>query len=228
VSPPRPATQLRRTLRRLTIDAGGGRWFPATVRAVFWLGGGAIVAVGAWVLVAPGMGRRTGEEHDGNAPPSVAASSPTGDTRTPEKIAEDEEKAAKVKADGAAPVATREPAKLSSKSRAAFCAEFRKLGLKFHKAPLADGTPRDLASDKTAMVDAVGHGDALESASLTFVAQRADAVAVFMRATGWASGAEWVMTATAKSDGSVIVEDGVRYQLTPAGNMFALSAEDAP
>ena len=199
------------------------------VRAVFWLGGGSIVAVGAWVLVAPGMGRRTGEEHYGNAPPSVAATSPTGDTRTSEKIAEDKEKAAvKVKADDAAPGAAREPAKLSSRSRAAFCTEFRQLGLKFHKAPLADGTPRDLASDKTAMVDAVGHGDALESASLTFVAQRADAVAVFMRATGWASGAEWVTTATAKSDGSSIVQDGVRYQLTPAGNMFALSAEDAP
>jgi len=42
------------------------------------------------------MGRRTGEEHYGNAPPSVVADS-TPDTRTPEKIAEDEDRAAEAK-----------------------------------------------------------------------------------------------------------------------------------
>jgi len=201
----------------------------AIVKAVLWLGGGAILLVVAWVLVAPGMGRRTGEEHFGSAPPSVAADSTQEDRRTPERVAEDEEKAAsKLKADEAAPrIAAREPAKLSSKSRAAFCAEFRPLGLKFHKAPLADGTPRDLASDHATMVDAVGHGDALESASLTFSGPR-DAVVVFMRATGWSSGVEWVTTAMAKSDASLTVENGVRYQLTPLAGMFTLSAEDAP
>ncbi len=60
------------------------------MKALFWIGGAAIIATGAWVLAAPGMGSRTGQEQYGSAPPSVIAE----DSRTPERIAEDRERAA--------------------------------------------------------------------------------------------------------------------------------------
>jgi hypothetical protein len=123
-----------------------------------------------------------------------------------------------------------------SGSRAAFRGWFRKLGLEFERSPLADGTPREMATSGTLIVETIGYGDRLERASVTMGLVQGDmegtikatgAMMVFMRETGWEKGASWVTTTMQKPSGAGKTDkNGTHYELIKImDGMYNLSAK---
>lgn len=118
---------------------------------------------------------------------------------------------------------------------------YERADLVFHSAPLADGTPRLLGRhpDGLTMVELIGPGDELQSASITIgvakdnaelLIRNTGALMVFMRETGWPGGEKWAFSVMPKDFPPSMAHDGVSYTVTTLlreSGVFIITAEPA-
>lgn len=118
---------------------------------------------------------------------------------------------------------------------------YERADIVFHSAPLADGTPRLLGRhpDGLTMVELIGPGDELQSASITIgvakdnadlLLRNTAALMVFMRETGWPGGEKWAFSVMPTDNPAPMVHDGVRYTVTTVlrdSGVFIVAAEPA-
>lgn len=118
---------------------------------------------------------------------------------------------------------------------------YERADIAFHSAPLADGTPRlsGRHPDGLTMIELIGPGDELQSASITIgvakdnadlLIRNTGALMVFMRDTGWPGGEKWAFSVMPKDFPPSMVHDGVSYTVTTLlkeSGVFIVTAEPA-